>query len=326
MSRPLRIEYPGAWYHVMNRGRRGEVIFITDEDRGIFLELLKEAVQQWNVKVAAYCLLTTHYHLLVQTPDANVSRCMRHINGVYTQRFNRAHRRDGQLFRGRYKAILIDADSYLLAVLRYIHRNPLRAGLVENLDAYPWSSHGGYVSGAKEWDWLYADMVFSLLTEDRSRRLRVYRRYMSEEDTAELICLYESRKWPSVMGSERFMTWVKERFFNTKRHREVPESKVLAPERVMIRDEVCREYQIDEDALLKVRRGVSNEPRDVSLYLIRRLRGDGLEEIAKEFGLHHYSSISNARERVHNQLLQDRRLRKRIERIQSRLNTHQSKT
>jgi len=326
MSRPLRIEYPGAWYHVMNRGRRGEAIFITDEDRGIFVDLLKESVEQWNVKVAAYCLLTTHYHLLVQTPDANVSRCMRHINGVYTQRFNREHRSDGQLFRGRYKAILIDADSYLLEVLRYIHRNPLRAGLVEKLDAYPWSSHGGYVSGGKEWDWLHMDMVFSLLTEDRSRRLRVYRRYMTEEDTAEMIRLYESRKWPTVVGSERFMTWVKERFFNSKGHREVPESKVLAPEREMIRDEVCREYQIDAGALLLVRRGVSNEPRDVSLYLIRRLRGDGLEDIAKEFGLHHYSSVSNAIGRVHNQLFQDRRLRKRIETIQSRLTTRQLKT
>jgi putative transposase len=326
MSRPLRIEYPGAWYHVMNRGRRGEAIFINNEDRGIFIELLKESVEQWNVKIAAYCLLTTHYHLLVQTPDANVSRCMRHINGVYTQRFNRQHHSDGQLFRGRYKSILIDADSYLLAVLRYIHRNPLRAGLVENLDAYTWSSHGGYVFGAKEWDWLYKDMVFSLLTEDRSQRLRVYRRYMAEEDTAELIRLYESRKWPSVMGSERFMMWVKEHFFNTKRHREVPESKVLAPEREMIQNEVCREYQIDEGVLLKVRRGVSNEPRDVFLYLIRRLREDGLKEIAKEFGLHHYSSITNAIDRVHKQLLQDRRLRKRIEMIQYRLTTYQSKT
>jgi putative transposase len=326
MSRPLRIEYPGAWYHVMNRGRRGEVIFITDEDRGIFIDLLKESAKQWNIKVAAYCLLTTHYHLLVQTPDANVSRSMRHIDGVYTQRFNREHRSDGQLFRGRYKAILIDADGYLLAVLRYIHRNPLRAGLVENLDAYPWSSHGGYVSSTKEWDWLCRDMIFSVLTEDRSKRLRVYRRYISEEDSAEIIHLYENRKWPTVMGSERFMTWVKERFFTSKGHREVPESRVLAPEREMIRDEVCREYRIDKGTLLMVRRGVSNEPRDVSVYLIRRLRGDGLEEIAKEFGLHHYSSVSNAIGRVHNQLLQDRRLRKRMETIQSRLTTHQSKT
>src|SRR4030043_1555448 len=190
MSRPLRIEYSGAWYHVMNRGRHGEVIFITDEDRGIFIDLLKESAKQWNIKVAAYCLLTTHYHLLVQTPDANVSRCMRHIDGVYTQRFNKENRSDGQLFLGRYKAILIDADSYLLAVLRYVHRNPLRAGLVENLDAYPWSSHGGYVSSAKEWDWLCRDMIFSLLTEDCSRRLRGYRRYINEGDSSGIIHLY----------------------------------------------------------------------------------------------------------------------------------------
>ena len=326
MSRPLRIEYPSAWYHVMNRGRRGEAIFTTDEDRGIFVDLLKESVELWNIKVAAYCLLSTHYHLLVQTPDANLSRCMRHINGVYTQRFNREHTSDGQLFRGRYKAIVIDADSYLLEVLRYIHRNPLRAGLVENLDEYPWSSHRGYVSSAKEWDWLYTDMAFSLLTEDRSRRMRVYRRYMSEKDTDEMLDLYESRKWPSVVGSDRFIALMKELFFDIKGHREVPESKVLAPEREMIRDEVCREYQIDEGALLMVRRGVSNEPRDVSLSLIRRLRGDRLEEIAKEFGLHHYSSVSNAIERVNNQLVQDRRLHKMIETIQSRLTSHQSKT
>ncbi|OGP56177.1 MAG: transposase [Deltaproteobacteria bacterium RBG_13_52_11] len=326
MSRPLRIEYPSAWYHVMNRGRRGEAAFTTDEDRGIFVDPLKEAVELWNIKVAAYCLLSTHYHLLVQTPDANLSRCMRHINGVYTQRFNREHTSDGQLFRGRYKAIVIDADSYLGEVLRYIHRNPLRAGLVENLDEYPWSSQRGYVSSAKEWDWLYTDMAFSLLTEDRTRRMRVYRRYMSEKDTDEMLDLYESRKWPSIVGSDRFIALMKERFFDIKGHREVPESRVLAPEREMIRDEVCREYQIDEGALLMVRRGVSNEPRDVSLYLIRRLRGDRLEEIAKEFGLHHYSSVSNAIERVNNQLVQDRRLHKMIETIQSRLTSHQSKT
>jgi putative transposase len=326
MSRPLRIEYPGAWYHVMNRGRRGEEIFTTDEDRSIFVDLLKESVEQWNVKIAAYCLLSNHYHLLIQTPDANISRCMRHVNGVYTQRFNREHTSDGQLFRGRYKAILIDADSYLLGVLRYIHRNPLRAGLVEDLDTYHWSSHQGYVTGTKEWDWLYTDMVFSLLTDDHSRQREVYRRYMSEDDSAEMCRLYDGRKCPFVVGSDRFVAWVKERFFESKRHREVPESKELVPERGSIRCEVSREYQIDEGELLRVRRGVSNEPRDVSMYLIRRLRGDGLEEIAKEFGLHHYSAVSNAIERVNNQLVQNRWLRKRIETLQSRLTTHQSKT
>jgi putative transposase len=100
MSRPLRIEYPGAWYHVMNRGRQREKIFASSEDYEIFIVVLREAVEMWNLKVAAYCLMSSHYHLLLHTPDGNISRCMRHINGVYTQRYNRRHKKDGQLFRG----------------------------------------------------------------------------------------------------------------------------------------------------------------------------------------------------------------------------------
>ena len=113
MSRPLRIQYPDAWYHVMNRGRRGESVFHNGTDYLGFIELLKESVEMWQVRIAAYCLMPNHYNLLVQTPEANLSRCMRHINGVYTQRFNRSHSCDGQLFRGRYKCILVDADSYV---------------------------------------------------------------------------------------------------------------------------------------------------------------------------------------------------------------------
>ncbi len=129
MSRPLRIQYPDAWYHVMNRGRRGEAIFSGKDDYDVFIDLLKELVEVFNIKIAAYCLMSSHYHLLVQTPDANISRSMRHLNGVYTQRFNRVHQCDGQLFRGRYKSIIVDADSYLLELLRYIHRNALEAGI-----------------------------------------------------------------------------------------------------------------------------------------------------------------------------------------------------
>lgn len=113
MSRPLRIQYPTAWYHVMNRGRRGEETFSRIEDYKIFVGLLEELVDVYNVNVVAYCLMSNHYHLLVQTPDANISRSMRHLNGVYTQRYNRNHNCDGQLFRGRYKSILVESDSYL---------------------------------------------------------------------------------------------------------------------------------------------------------------------------------------------------------------------
>ncbi len=106
MSRPLRIEFPGAWYHVMNRGRRSEIIFFDKEDYSRFLDLLIEISEIWNANVAAYCLMPNHYHILLQTPDGNISRCMRHLNGLYTQQYNRMHGFDGQLFRGRYKSIL----------------------------------------------------------------------------------------------------------------------------------------------------------------------------------------------------------------------------
>ncbi|WP_240744921.1 transposase [Desulforhopalus sp. IMCC35007] len=165
MSRPLRLEYPGAWYHVMNRGRWGEKIFFTATDRETFLKVLQEASELWNMRISAYCLMPNHYHLFVQTPDGNLSRCMRHVNGVYTQRFNREHKKEGQLFRGRYKAVLVDEESYLLEVLRYIHRNPLKAGIVKSLDDFPWSSHKGYLSKAKKWSWLEKETLLTQLTQ-----------------------------------------------------------------------------------------------------------------------------------------------------------------
>ncbi len=125
----------------MNRSRRGTDAFVDRDDYAMFLSLLQETAALFNVRVAAYCLLPNHYHLLAQTPDANLSRCMRHLNGVYTQRYNIAHACDGTLFRGRYKSILIDSDSYLLQLVRYIHKNPLKAKLCQTLDDYTWSSH-----------------------------------------------------------------------------------------------------------------------------------------------------------------------------------------
>ena len=131
MSRPLRIEYPGAWYHVMNRGRRSESIFSDKHDYLMFIDLLIEISEMCNVNIAAYCLMANHYHILLQTPDGNISRCMRHLNSVYTQRYNRTHGLDGQLFRGRYKSILVCNDSHLLQLVRYIHKNPVKAGIVK---------------------------------------------------------------------------------------------------------------------------------------------------------------------------------------------------
>ncbi len=130
MARPLRIEFPGAWYHVMNRGAGRHWIYKYDKHYHYFLSLLADVTERYRVEVHAYCLMSNHYHLMLHNPDGNLQRIMRHINGVYTQYFNRTERTDGALFRGRYKAILVDAETYWLALSRYIHRNPLEAGLV----------------------------------------------------------------------------------------------------------------------------------------------------------------------------------------------------
>jgi REP element-mobilizing transposase RayT len=125
----------------MNRGQSRRAILLEDDGRQSFLDLLGDLSRLWKIEIHAYCLLNNHYHLLLCTPEAGLSRAMRHLDGLYTQKFNRVHHRDGPLFRGRYKAILIDAEEYFLAVVRYIHNNPLAAGVVTDIDRYRWSSH-----------------------------------------------------------------------------------------------------------------------------------------------------------------------------------------
>ncbi len=154
MPRPLRIEYPGAVYHVMHRGLARQATFRTPADYELFLQVLAETHTLWGVEVFAYCLMKNQYHLCFRTPTANVGRVMRHINGLYTQRFNRAHRRAGSLFRGRYKAIVVEAEPYLASVIRYIHLKPVQAKLVTTPDAYRWSSHARYRTPQSAPSWL----------------------------------------------------------------------------------------------------------------------------------------------------------------------------
>jgi putative transposase len=326
MARPLRIEYPGAWYHVMNRCRRGEIIFKDKDDYYFFIDLLKEVGDVWKARTAAYCLMATHYHLLIQTPDANLSRCMRHINGVYTQYFNRRHGSDGHLFRGRYKSILVDSDSYLLELVRYVHRNPLEAGLVKWLDSYNWSSHKGYLSYVKKWDWLHKKFVLKMFSGNSTEARKRYMEFVLKETSEQISQIFSRHKWPSVIGSSDFMDWVKEIFFNKKRHMEVPESRLLAPETEKIKEEVCKTYGIKEEELLYSKRGMQNEARNIAIYLVRQLRGSKLEEIGREFSLNNYSTVSTIIERTKTKMVNDRRFNKRIELMKNDLKVSQEQT
>jgi REP element-mobilizing transposase RayT len=313
MSRPLRIQYPDAWYHVMSRGRRGEKVFEGKNDYNAFIDLLKELVEDFNVNIAAYCLLSNHYHLLVQTPDANISRSMRHLNGVYTQRFNRMHLCDGQLFRGRYKSIIVDGDSYLLELLRYIHRNPLEAGIVDKLNKYTWSSHKGYLSAAKKWDWLHKDFILSLFSKTKAESIRRYQRFVSKETPEEINQIFGRRNLPTIIGRKSFVDKIKDKFFANKSHEEVPESRFLAPDVDTIIGEVCKYYKIQTNDLLLSRRGYFNEPRNVAIYLIRHLRNDTLKDVGKFFGIVKNSTISSIDRRLKREMIGDQKIKRNVE-------------
>lgn len=157
MSRPLRLEFPGAIYHVTSRGDRREPIYSDDQDRQDQLAVLDQAADHFDAQALAYCQMGNHYHLVLHTRMSNLSRLMRHLNGVYTQRFNRRHGLVGHLFQGRFKAILVDRDNYLFALCRYVERNPVAAGFVTTPGDWPWSSCRAHLGQAPTPPWLDSD-------------------------------------------------------------------------------------------------------------------------------------------------------------------------
>lgn len=154
MARPLRIEFPGAIYHVTSRGDRRELIFVDDDDRRVLLAVLAQALARFDARMLAYCLMGNHYHFVLCTHQANLSALMRHVNGVFTQAFNRRHAKVGHLLQGRFKAILVDEEAYLLEVCRYVELNPVRARMVAHPRDWPWSSYRAHVGEQAPPVWL----------------------------------------------------------------------------------------------------------------------------------------------------------------------------
>jgi hypothetical protein len=213
----------------------------------------------------------------------------------------------------------VDADNYVLQLVRYIHRNPLSAGLVKRLDQYVWSSHKGYLSKAKKWNWLYKHFVLDMLTTQINSQIQVYRRFMTQEQDEDLVRVLDGKKPPSMLGSEKFISWIKDLFFKNKKDKEVPASKELAPDLDTIISEVSRYYKVSPTKLKAVRRGMENEPRDVAIYLIRSMRAEPLMRVGANFGLNQYSSVSSAVTRVKAKLQKDRKFKDRLEHIESNI-------
>ena len=174
MSRPLRLELAGALYHVTSRGDGREDIYLTDDDRVAWLETFAQVCERFNWICHAYCLMGNHYHVVIETPDANLSKGMRQLNGVYTQRFNRRHQSAGHVFQGRFKAIMVDKDSYLLELARYVVHNPLQAKVVRKLMKWQWSSYLATLGQAPKPDWLQRDFILAQFSVQRASATAKY--------------------------------------------------------------------------------------------------------------------------------------------------------
>lgn len=236
-ARPVRIQYHGAFYHVMNRGNAFQRIFRSTNDKDTFLQLLGESVELWKIRIHGFCLMPNHYHLLIETPLGNLSRSMRHIDGVYTQRYNRNWKRDGHLFRGRYKSILVEDDAYLVELMRYIHLNPVKEKLATRPQDYPWSSHRFYL-GVQEIKWLTTEFLLSYFGRRRSKSKRKMHEFVLAGVPSRLNSLLEGNRWPSVFSAGHFEDWVEWNFVKDKKDREV-QYQPLKP-KVLSSDELKR--------------------------------------------------------------------------------------
>ena len=212
MSRPLRIEFPGAVYHVTSRGDRREAIYRDDLDRVAQLEVIAQAMDRFDATVLAYCLMGNHFHLVLHTREANLSRLMRHVNGVYTQHFNRRHNLAGHVFQGRFKAILVDRDAYLLVLCRYVERNPVAAKLVAAAADWPWSSYRAHVCQSPTPDWLDNDGLHRHLlgkpvasAQDRRRAARSYAELVAKAQQNDASFWQEALRGQVFLGDEAFV-------------------------------------------------------------------------------------------------------------------------
>jgi len=271
VARPLRIEFPGALYHVTSRGNARQAIYLEDSDRHRFLDGVAEVVGRHGWTCYAYCLMTNHYHLVIDTPEANLSAGMRQLNGVYTQAFNRHHERVGHLFQGRFTGILVERVSHLLELARYVVLNPVRAGLVAAPELYRWSSLRTTLGLAPLPSWLAADKLLESFVS-RERYLEFVREGIG------LASPWAGLRG-SVLGSDAFASSLAPQMQARSGEREIPRRDRLAS-----RDSLERLFPARAG-------GGSRSARNVRIREAHRAHGYSLAEIARHLRLH-YSTVS----------------------------------
>lgn len=277
MARPLRIEYPGAVYHLTSRGNARADIFADATDRQTFLLLLESTVNRFNWICHAYCLMDNHYHLLIETPDGNLSMGMRHLNGVYTQAFNRRHKSVGHVFQGRFKAIIVEKESHLLELCRYVVLNPVRAGMVSSPQKWRWSSYRATVGNARKESYLSTDWLLGQFGEIKSEARIKYRQFV-KDGMVEKETPWEKLKGQIILGSDVFIERSREFIMGKEHFTEIPRFQRMAGRPQL-------------DVLFPAGEQVTKKERNTRIVEAHVKHGYTLREIAVHLAIH-YTTVS----------------------------------
>ena len=318
MARAWRIEYEGALYHILSRGNEKQDIVLTDDDRKLFLATAGEMAERFDIDLFAYVLMDNHYHLLLRTNRANLCKSMQWFGATYTKRFNLRHNRSGHLFQGRFKNMLVQNDAYLLQLSYYIHRNPLRAGMVKRLADYKWSSYRAYAYGQSHRNWLNRKVILSQFTNVKDQQ-HAYR------DNIQKYSKKEQRVWEDLrhgifIGTEKFVKKIKKRYLPDMPHAELPHQKQVIKdvniEKVISKAagilncdmNICRESA-------RVSKAVKTD-RDLLIYIAWQSGVVTNQEIGEKFGLT-YSAVSQRVRVIKEMLITDKALERKYRRLKS---------
>ena len=324
MARPLRIQYPGAVYHVTCRGNEKREIFRDDKDRKTFLEILSQSIEIYNIRLYSYILMSNHFHLLIETPLGNLGEFMRQFNITYTSYFNRRHKRVGHLYQGRYKSIVVDKDEYLSVLSRYIHLNPIRTKQVkgkageekiEILMNYNWSSLPGYITKGKKEKIIDYEKVLDEYGGDNAKGRKAYEKRI-KEDIAQGLEIRDKIIGQSIIGGEEFIEWIKEKFIKGERDRECPPLRDL--QRYRAKEEIMRVITKETGKSFEEIKAEGRNLRQIAMDILYRIGSIKGVEIGKMFRVD-YSTVSQGRKRLREKMQKDKKLRELVARIEQNL-------
>jgi REP element-mobilizing transposase RayT len=316
MARPLRIEYEGAFYHITARGNERRRIYFGKADYEKFLSYLRNAQEKYGYLLHCYVLMGNHYHLLIETPQGNMSKLMHFINSSYTTYINRKRKRSGHLFQGRYKAILIDRDSYLLELSRYLHLNPVRANIVTKPEDYPYSSYRSYISKSNE-TLVSRELILEMVSANTQTAPKHYQAFVENTTTQQLEDPFTKVYAGAILGGLAFITQALSRLQDGILHREEISHRTQLQARYTAEDiikVICSSFTLSSDQMIKTR-----EHRNMALYLMKQLTSLSNRHIGDLLGGLSAAAVAKTYQRFSEKMAKERSVRKRVEAIRAQL-------